>query len=192
MGSRNLKRYTPYQPYIKEGVFSLNIDLLVCFVGGVFLIWLGITKTNPWFLLVFPLYLLVECFWNYRIMLLSILEVNLELYKKEQLQLLKIKKAPEFVGKWETILSWVYPDHKYIEKNILYFKRTDGSIVRLRCVFYGADRKPRSRAVSSSKEGISGFDEVVYGRYSKVIIFRTGMAVRKSGLWNRSNYSKGN
>ena len=93
MGSINQKRYISYLPYIKEGFFSFAIDLLICFVGTLLFFGMGIVNINGWLFMVFPLYLLVECFINYRIMLLSVLEVNMGLYEKERLQFVTKKKS---------------------------------------------------------------------------------------------------
>ena len=187
MGSINQKRYISYLPYIKEGFFSFAIDLLICFVGTLLFFGMGIVNINGWLFMVFPLYLLVECFINYRIMLLSVLEVNMGLYEKERLQFVTKKRAPELVGKWEPILPKLLPQYSYIEKSILIFKRTDGTIIKLRCVFYGTSyRKPPRYNSSKEDSMLINAEEVEYGRFSKFIISRRdGKTSDDNGLWNR-------
>jgi len=181
------KRYKSYLPYIGEGVFCFAIDLLICIVGTIMFYWMGIANISVWLFMVYPLYILAECFINYKIMLLSVLEVNMGLYEKEKLQYMTEKTAPEFVGKWEPILPKLLPQYSYVEKSILLFKRADGTIIKLRCVFYGTpyQRNPRN---NSSKEDsmLINAEEIEYGRFSKVIISRRGgMTSDDNGLWNR-------
>ncbi len=184
------QKYTPYLPYIKEGVDAFVSDITICLIGALMFVVFGKGAVDKRVFLLFPLCLLIECFISYRILLLAFIEVHFNIYIKERLKLINVKKAPEYIGRWGTVLSKIYTENKYIEKNILTFSRIDDSTVKLRCVFYG-ERAKRLRTDSFSSYIIknSEVEEVMYGKFSKVIISRSnGTHVRKSGMWNRSDF----
>ena len=183
-------KYRPYLPYIKEGIYALAIDVLICIILATFAVVFGAVGVNSRFLLlVIPFYLAIECFVNYRIMLLSVIEVHLNLYEKKELQMISVKKAPELVGRWDTVLNKIYSDYKYIEKDILRFRCADGRTIKLRCVFYGTSSvNSKAKSISAFERNHSNTEEIVYGKLTKVIISRdNGRMSVKSGMWNRAN-----
>lgn len=219
MAITNSMRYRSYFPYIVEGICALIFFLAIIFGFMVLTILLGKTTEltelvgSRWVILVLFIPILFECIiGHYNAMLLSIPEVCFNLYICEELRLVAWRQEPETILRYSSVLSWFFANHKYVAKEKLYFERTDGSVVQLRCVFHGLSREEKMNTRSKRKawrtkykskpsaiKALGEYDKrmlnspvterVVYGRFSKVIITRGSVGPGKDGLWNRANFS---
>ena len=154
MGTANNMKYRPYLPYIIDGLTALFFCLVVSLGTMIMYVSLGMYEVEgfgQFLLVVYALGFLYECIVNFRFMLLSVIEVHFNLYKSEQLQLVAVRKAYETVWRYESKLPCFFPKYRYVDKTVMDFRREDGSVIQLRCVFHGMNQEGKKNNRSSRK-----------------------------------------
>ena len=152
-----------YEPYRKEALYCLIIDIVV----AVSIVLLLLLARAGWFiLLILPLFAVCTGFINYLPMLRIRKEMRAELFETAVAEILEIRETRSAAGYWGTVLRESYPKALHVGKYKILCRDTAGQRITLQCVMSeqkqqllrdGIDRKQLTQC------------SVTYGKYSRII-----------------------
>ena len=169
-----------YQPYWREALHCLMIDLLL--IGG--LIFFSVAThfriLDGWILMIAIVVLFIgEALTNYRLIILGIIEQTQGWICTEPLEYLHKDTEYAFSSRYGDLMEKLYPDYAFVARRKVYFKRQDGSKIKLRCIFYGDD----DRWFEVNYKDKSLEEMVTYGKLSHIILKRKHGRITEEGLW---------
>ncbi|MBR1757363.1 MAG: hypothetical protein IJ744_01375 [Lachnospiraceae bacterium] len=173
---QRINKYVGFHPFRIEALYCFGIDVLV------FCVFMAIDMNLFSILyMYFVGYVVLEMLFSYRVGLLSVLEVLCHGFICEELQFLYCKEEWSPSGHFGSIIPKLFSKYKRVERTKVFFKRKNGSTIKLRCIFYG---EPTTWFHHKYGETIP-YEKVEYGKFSRVIISREFGRINQDGLWNR-------
>lgn len=116
MSSNERKMLHAYEPYRREALYCLRVDLLIVFCGAIIVTIAGMPRIWPSFYWIFPAYLLIELFLNYSLALIGTMEQRRELFIRRQVRIQKITREHSFSGRWGSVISKLYPPNLMVDR----------------------------------------------------------------------------
>ena len=175
-----------YEPFHKESLHCIAVDAAVAviiLVGALFIgsrdlggraLWLGAGA-------VLLAYLIGEALLNHRLSVLARLEGRFGWFETASLRQETIAEEFSFSGRWGSVMPRLYPRELNAGRFRVNMRTPTGECITLRCAVCGRQWRqappPKGRFVN-----------VVYGKYSRIILSWEGVHLRKvSGLFEREN-----
>ena len=150
-----------YEPYFKEALFCLWLDIIIALIISVFLIMTKVT----FLLWIIPIFFVFELFVNFRIAVLAIFERRKSRYATKNVYITDLHIEDSASGHWGSILPRLYPSNLQIERYRLTCTGSDGEKIMLRCAMSTAKRKILNKFL-----GKNCMLKVTYGRMSKIVV----------------------
>jgi len=154
-----------YKPYREEALHCLIVDVILCLC--MVALFAAINFGLSFLAFLIPAYLLLECFLNYRVALLSFLENRLGRYLQSEYEFESDEIEYSFSEKHgDSVLSKQKIMEKTIYKYVLLCKDKNGECVTLRmCMDYN-----KRKVLEDYVRNTQGKIHIAYGKYTGVIV----------------------
>jgi hypothetical protein len=155
-------------PYIREMLYCLVVDIAGCSFCALLFVLTGIHERYPLLFIAFPAYLFVECFVNYRLVLLSLFERkhNCIVFEKVIVEKKYIESSASG-WLWNSAMSKLYPAENNMQRYRLRCRMTNGKKVFYR-IAMSSVKAQRIQAVLINLQ--YGQVDITYLRYSRIVI----------------------
>ncbi len=161
------KAYASYIPYRKEAGYCLCIDIVIITFLVIFLLAMNIHQFAPHLFVFCLLFIIIEIFTNYRIALLSFLEIRSHKFVTTELYLVEIGEEFSLSGKWGSQMLKLYSPQMMVRRYRFIFKAHNGKRLVLRCAM-SAKKAQKVKDVLAEKETISR--RIIFGKYTHIIL----------------------
>jgi len=165
--NKNIKK--AYEPYCKEFIYCFIIDIFIVISTIVIFITIGALNEFPIIFIIIPLYFIIECFINYRIFLLSRLEIKLSKNKTQNLKINKIKVESSASGwLWNSVIGKLYPKELGVERFKVECVDENNKTITLRMVM---SIKKHEKFLYAIKSKPNSYESITYGAQTKIILY---------------------
>lgn len=155
-------------PYHRESLYCVALDLMALVAcTGLFAL-IGFEKSAPSLFWILPLYLLVECFVNYRISIQSIIAIAFRHFTSQVLRIEKMSVESASSGwLWNSVIETLYPKALGIRRYKIRCREENGKSLKLRMVM-SQQKASRIASLIVLQPG-SGY-LITYLGYSRIIL----------------------
>ncbi len=156
-----------FSPYRKEALYCLMIDVIITLICSTVCFLIEIQQSAPALFLIFPAYFIAEIIVNYRLALLSILEVRNQSYVCKEVTVTQIKIEDSASGRWGSIVPKLYSKSLGVNRYKILCVDANNEKIKLRC----AMSRKIVRLLGDSMDASGGLRRtVIFGRYSHIVL----------------------
>ena len=159
--------HNAYDPYNREALYSLRLDILIVLCLAILLALFGALPKYAAVFWVFPFYFLLELVFNYSLALLGRIESKKQLYASRQVRIQSIAEEYSPSGHWGSVIPRLYPKQLNVSRSKLICLDDSGKRLRLRSVVSGKKWQALSDGIEAEPQKLRS---VTYGKLTHIVI----------------------